>query len=77
MVFDAVVGYALRKALFMCNEIVCTKTLYNYLYLGLLSVKSMDLPSITRQSHNKRRTRQHKRKQGKCINLRNKSVDSR
>lgn len=34
--FDAAVGYAKRKCLFAHNEMVCTKTLYNYLHQGLL-----------------------------------------
>ena len=44
--FDATVGYAMCNSLFVCNEMVCTKTLYNYLHQGLLRVKAMDLPGI-------------------------------
>ena len=29
--FDAAIGYAKHKCLFVRNEMVCTKTLYNYL----------------------------------------------
>ena len=43
---DAAVGYALRKGLFVRNEMVCTKTLYNYLYQGILGLKPMDLPCV-------------------------------
>lgn len=75
--FDAAVGYAMRNSLFVRNEMVCTKTLYNYLHQGLLRVKAMDLPGIIRQSQKKRHTREHKRKLGKSIDLRDKSIDSR
>lgn len=53
------------------------KTLYNYLHQGLLRVKAMDLPGIICQSQKKRHTREHKRKLGKSIDLRDKSIDSR
>lgn len=75
--FDAAVGYAMRNSLFARNEMVCTKTLYNYLHQGLLRVKAMDLPGIIRQPQKKRHTREHKRKLGKSIDLRDKSIDSR
>lgn len=41
--FDAAVGYAMRNSLFVRNEMVCTKTLYNYLHQGLLRVKASDV----------------------------------
>ena len=75
--FDAAVGYAMRNSLFIRNEMVCTKTLYNYLHQGFLRVKAMDLPGIIRQSKKKRHTREYKRKLGKSIDLRDKSIDSR
>ena len=71
------VGYALRKGLFVRNEMVCTKTLYNYLHQGILGLKPMDLPCVIRHSHKKRHNRQHKRKLGKSIDLRDESVATR
>lgn len=47
----------MRNTLFMRHEMVCTNTLYNYLHLGLLRIKPIDLPSVIRQSHKKRQTR--------------------
>ena len=67
---DAAVGYALRKVLFVRNEMVCTKTLYNYLHQGMLGLKPMDLPCIIRHSHKKRHNRQHKRKSRLYVALR-------
>ena len=41
---DASVGYAKENNLFSPDEMVCTKTLYNYVYLGILPIKNIDLP---------------------------------
>ena len=41
---DACVGYAKKNHQFEENEMVCTKTLYNYIDSGLLSITNMDLP---------------------------------
>lgn len=40
---DAICGYAKRHGLFP-NELLCPKTLYNYVDLGLLQIKPIDLP---------------------------------
>ena len=37
--FDAAVGYAKHKGLFVRNEMVCTKTLYNYLHKCVLGIR--------------------------------------
>ena len=75
--FDAAVGYALRKCLFVRNEMVSTKTLYNYLHEDLLRVKPMDLPLVLRRSMRKAITRKHKKNLGKSIELRDESVLTR
>lgn len=41
---DVCVGNALAKGKFQRSQIVCTKTLYNYIDLGLLAVINADLP---------------------------------
>ena len=51
--FDAAVGYAKQKGLFVRNEIVCTKTLYNYIHNGVLGIKAIDLPLVVRRSQRK------------------------
>jgi len=48
--FDAAIGYAEHKGLFMRNEMVCAKTLYNYLHRGVLGIKAIDLPLVVRRS---------------------------
>lgn len=41
---DASVGYAKENNLFSSDEMVCTKTLYNYVDLGILPIKNIELP---------------------------------
>ena len=48
--FDVAVGYAKHKGLFVRNEMVCTKTLYNYLHKGVLGIKVIDLLLVVRRS---------------------------
>ena len=42
---DAVVGYCQNAPEWQQKRIPCTKTLYNYMELGLLEAKNMDLPA--------------------------------
>ena len=48
---DAICGYAKRHKLFS-GEMLCTRTLYNYVDLGILKIKSIDLPlKLRREKH--------------------------
>ena len=49
------------------NEMVCAKTLYNYLHKGVLGIKAIDLPLVVRNSQRKSISRKHKRELGKSI----------
>lgn len=56
---DASVGYAKENNLFSSDEMVCTKTLCNYVDLGLLPIKNIDLPEKLKRntkSSNARKT---------------------
>ena len=75
--FDAAVGYAKRHCIFARNEMVCTKTLYNYLHQGLLGVKAIDLPLVTRRSLRKSVSSKYKRELGKSIELRDATIETR
>ena len=75
--FDAAVGYAKRQCIFARNEIVCTKTLYNYLHQGLLGVKAIDLPLVVRRSMRKSIVRKHKRELGQSIELLDATIETR
>ena len=75
--FDAVVGYAKRHCIFARNEMVCTKTLYNYLHQGLFGVKAIDLPLVTHRSLRKSVSSKYKRELGKSIELRDTTIETR
>lgn len=51
--FDACVGYSRRNREFAKQEMVCTKTLYNYADRGILSIKNIDLPQKVRRKPKK------------------------
>lgn len=75
---DASVGYARSTALFSPKDMLCTKTLYNYLHLGLLQPLTLtDMPLITRRLNKTHRNRAHKKKLGKSIDERPEVVESR
>ena len=71
---DAAVGFAKRMCLFAQHEMVCTKTVYNYLHQGILSFTPMDLPLVLRRSTRKANSRKHKRELGKSIDLREERI---
>ena len=64
---DACHGAALRSGEFSHNEIVCTKTLYNYVGLGLLPIKNIDLPEKLRRNTKQKKANENKRVLGKSI----------
>ena len=74
---DACVGYALAHNLFKRSEMLCTKTLYNYVELGLLGIKNIDLPQKLHRRTKAKRIRERKRVLGRSIEQRPESVDSR
>jgi IS30 family transposase len=74
---DACVGRALKSGKFKPSEMVCTKTLYNYIDLGLMRVKNSDLTLKLQYNTKSKRTRKNMRKLGNSIELRPKSVDQR
>ena len=75
--FDACVGAAIANNQFSRDEIVCTKTLYNYADKGLLSIKNSDLPLKLRRNTKLKRVKQNKKKLGNSIEFRPKSIESR
>ena len=61
---DATVGYAKANGLYAAKEMVCTKTLYNYVDLGLLKTKNIDLPEKLSRKTKSAKNRENKRKLG-------------
>lgn len=64
---DACFGYALSNNLFQRSEMVCTKTLYNYIDLQLLEVRNSDLPMKLRRNTKTKHIRTNKRRLGTSI----------
>ena len=59
------------------DEMVCTKTLYNYVSLGLLPIKNIDLPEKLKRHTSNKHSTDIKRKLGKSIEERPESVELR
>lgn len=74
---DACVGKAIKSGEFTRKEIVCSKTLYNYVDKGLIDIKNIDLPEKLRRSHKKRRIRENRKKLGDSIEERSKEIEKR
>lgn len=74
---DVCVHRALKDGSFIREQIVCTKTLYNYANLGLLKIKNIDLPEKLRRSPKVTRVRENKRILGRSIEERPSSIDNR
>ena len=74
---DSAVGNAKVKGLFTDSEMVCTKTLYNYVDLGLLKIKNIDLPEKLKRSEKSKKTRENKKILGDSIEQRPDDVDTR
>ena len=74
---DSCFGEALLNRLFERSEMVCTKTLYTYIDLGLMSLKNMDLPLKLRRNTKQARARKNKKNLGRSIEERPESIGSR
>lgn len=72
---DACHGAALRSGKFRREEMVCTKTLYNYVDLGLRPIKNIDLPKKLRRNTKRKKTNETKRVLGKSIEERPEIVE--
>lgn len=74
---DACAGRALEEGTFTREETLCTKTLYNYVTLGLIGVKGIDLPKKLSRKSNKTVCRKHKKVLGRSIEERPSEVEER
>jgi IS30 family transposase len=64
---DAICGVVAMNSLFPKEEMVCTKTLYNYIDIGLLGIKNIDLPLKVKRTTKPPRIRKHKKHLGTSI----------
>ena len=74
---DACVGKATINNRFKRSEMVCTKTIYNYIDLGLMTIKNADLPQKLRRNTKKQKVQKHKRHLGRSIEERPIEVNAR
>lgn len=74
---DAIVGFAKTSPKFKDTYIPCTKTIYNLIDEGKLSVINLDLAMKTRRSTKKKQSRKNKRIFGKSIEERDPAIDTR
>jgi len=74
---DAVVGYCRQCSDWQKQTIVSTKTIYNYIDQGLLSVHNIDLPLKVRRKPKKKAVKQHKRVLGNSIDNRPEEINTR
>lgn len=74
---DACAGKAVESGKFRRDQIVCTKTLYNYVDNGLIGIKNIDLPEKLARNTKGKKVRKNKRILGDSIELRPESVELR
>ncbi len=74
---DACVGKALESGLFTRDQIVCTRTLYNYVDLGLMGIANHNLPEKLRRKTKTQRIKENKKVLGRSIEERDASVLAR
>ena len=74
---DACVGRALEEGRYDRSEMLCTKTLYNYVDLGLLHIKNIDLPQKLSRNTKIHKDEENKRVLGRSIEERPDEVDTR
>lgn len=72
---DAICGYAAAKDLF--EEMVCTRTLYNYIDQCLLQVRNIDLPLRVKLNTKVRKIRKNRRIYGDSIEIRPTQINER
>lgn len=74
---DACHGYALDNHLFPLKEIVCVKTLYNYVDSMLLRLRNIDLPLKVRRRRTTSSIKKNLKHMGRSIDERDSNVDER
>lgn len=74
---DACVGRALESGTFTKSQILCTKSLYNYVDSHLIHIKNMDLPKKLGRKPKKSYVHQYKKLLGRSIEERPSEVDKR
>jgi len=74
---DSICGKSKLENLFSKNQMVCTKTLYNYIDLGLLKITNIDLPFKIKRNTKSNRVRKNKKLLGRSISERPLEINDR
>ena len=74
---DACCGYAKLHRLFAPSEMVCSRTLYNWVWANLIPLKVMELPEALRRKTSKSKPHENKKLFGKSISNRPSVADLR
>lgn len=74
---DACYGRALQDGGFSREQVVCTKTLYSYVDLGLLKIKNHNLPEKLSRNTKQHHSHIHKKKLGRSIEERPPEIENR
>lgn len=74
---DACYGRAITGRKFTRKEMVCVKTLYNYVDAGLIGIKNHHLPEKLSRKSKQNRANVNKRKLGRSIEERSSHIDNR
>jgi transposase, IS30 family len=67
---DACCGYAKLHQLFQADETVCTRTLYNMVWAGVLSITPTELPEALKRKIKEHMSRENKKRYGESISNR-------
>ena len=67
---DACCGYASLHRLFTASEMVCTRTLYNMVWAGMLPITPTELPEALKRNTKKHKFRENKKHYGESISNR-------
>lgn len=73
---DTCVGRALQSGEFIRYELVCTKTLYRYVDLGLMGTRNHNLSEKLKRNTRTHRIRKNKKKLGRSIEERPEEVEN-
>ena len=74
---DAIHGRAVESGKFARSEMVCTKTLYNYVDLGLIKISNVELPEKLKRKQKQVHVHENKRVLGRSIEERDPDVATR
>lgn len=74
---DVCANRCLAVGEFSSDQIVCTRTLYNYVDQGLLAIRNSDLPEKLKRNTKIHRVHKNKKKLGRSIEERPKEINDR